>query len=92
MMLKGSYKIANRSKHEAHRNEPESYAIRGSNATTTKPIWTDGRTDGGRWGSMLRSPRNGRTHGQTDGWTNGRTDGQTDGRTRGLLREFRYSN
>ena len=58
---------------KAHRNEPESYAIRGSDA--------EGRSDG-RWGSL----RNGRADGRMDGRTVGlallASDGRTDGQTK----------
>ena len=71
---------------EAHQNEPESYAVRGSdvgrtdgrtdgraNSRTTSNGWTDGRTDG-------RTGTDGWTDGRMGAWTNGRTDGRTDRR------------
>ena len=80
-------------------NEPESYAVRGSDVGRT-----DGRTDG-RAGGRTDGRVDGRTHGRTggrtdgrrwtdgrmdersdgwmDGWTDGRPDGRADGRADG---------
>ena len=59
-------------KSTAHRNEPESYAIKGSDAVRRMDGWTDRRMDG--W-----------TDGGTDGRMEGRTDRRTDERTTDLL-------